>query len=117
VRPSERCLEAMALPVEIWSPDALAERVPFRRFKHGHFALFTSTGGVLFAERILKDLGRWLTREGVPLHPCTRVTGVDPDRAAVDIEGGRTDRGDVLVVHFRYHRASPEVKGGNRRRR
>jgi glycine/D-amino acid oxidase-like deaminating enzyme len=95
---SMRCLEAMALPVETWSPGVLAERLPFLRFEHARFALFTPTGGVLFAERILDDLGRWLTRHGVALHPHTRVAEIDVDRAAVRTADGSTDRGDALVI-------------------
>jgi len=98
VAASLRCLEAMALPAETWSPAALAERLPFLRFEHARFALFTPTGGVLFAERILEDLGRWLTEQGVAVHAQTRITGIDVDRAAVRTEDGRSDRGDALVI-------------------
>jgi glycine/D-amino acid oxidase-like deaminating enzyme len=98
VRASERCLRAMALPVEIWSPDALAARLPFLRFAGARFALFTPTGGVLFAERILLSLGQWLREQGVRLHANTPVTDVDTDRATVRTAGGRSDRGDALVV-------------------
>ena len=98
VRASERCLEAMALPVEIWSPGVLAARLPFVRFEGARFALFTPTGGVLFAERILEGLGRWLSEQGVQLHANTPVTEVDTERAAVRTADGRTDRGDALVV-------------------
>ena len=95
---SIRCLEAMGLPVETWSPHLLAERLPFLRFEHARFALFTPTGGVLFAKRILEDLGRWLTRHGVALHANVRITGIDPERAAVRTADGRTDRADALVI-------------------
>ncbi|MGH6900106.1 MAG: NAD(P)/FAD-dependent oxidoreductase [Geminicoccaceae bacterium] len=98
VRASERCLEAMALPVEIWSPEALAARLPFLTFEHASFALFTPTGGVLFARRILEDLDRWLRRHGVALNAHSRVTAIDPDRAAIRMADGRSDRGDALVV-------------------
>jgi glycine/D-amino acid oxidase-like deaminating enzyme len=98
VRASERCLEAMALPVEIWSPDVLAARLPLLRFEGARFALFTPTGGVLFAERILQGLGQWLREQGVQLHTDTPVREVDPDHAAVRTADGRTDRADALVV-------------------
>ena len=98
VRASERCLRDMALPVEIWAPDVLAARLPFLRFEDARFALFTPTGGVLFAERILHGLGRWLGEHGVQLHADTPVTAVDPDRAAVRLADGRTDGADALVV-------------------
>jgi glycine/D-amino acid oxidase-like deaminating enzyme len=98
VAQSIRCLEAMALPVEIWAPDTLAERLPFLRFEHARFALFTPTGGVLFAERILEDLGRWLAEQGVALHAHTRIAEIDPAHAAVRTADGRTERADALVI-------------------
>jgi glycine/D-amino acid oxidase-like deaminating enzyme len=98
VRASERCLQAMGLPVEIWSPDVLGARLPLLRFEGARFALFTPTGGVLFAERILLSLGEWLREQGVELHANTPVTDVDPDRATVRTAAGRTDRADALVV-------------------
>ena len=71
-RASQRCLEAMALPVEIWPPGELAARLPFLRFDGARFALFTPTGGVLFAERILEGLRRWLERQGAHSTPRCR---------------------------------------------
>jgi glycine/D-amino acid oxidase-like deaminating enzyme len=98
VRASERCLQAMALPVEIWSPDVLAARLPFLRFDGARFALFTPTGGVLFAERILEGLVRWLVARGVEVQAHTPVAEVDAERAVVRTADGRTDRADALVV-------------------
>jgi glycine/D-amino acid oxidase-like deaminating enzyme len=98
VRASERCLDAMGLPLEIWPPDVLAERLPFLRFAGAHFALFTPTGGVLFAERILRDLVTWLRAQGVRLHTGTAVSEVDLESATVRTAAGATDRADALVV-------------------
>ena len=95
---SVRGLEAMDLPAESWSPATLAERLPFLRFEHAGSAVFTPTGGVLFAARILEDLGRWLQRHDVPLHPHSRVVEVDFERAAIRVAKGGADRGDALVV-------------------
>lgn len=97
-RASERCLEAMALPVEIWAPGELAARLPFLRFDGARFALFTPTGGVLFAERILVGLRRWLERQGAELHPETAVTGLDTEQLSVRTADGHTDTGDALVI-------------------
>src|SRR5919106_156589 len=95
---SERSLHAMGLPVEIWSPHVLAARLPLLRFAGARFALFTPTGGVLFAERILQSLGQWLREQGVELHANMPVMDVDTDRAAVRTAAGRSDRADALVV-------------------
>ena len=51
------------------APDELAARLPFLRFEGACFALFTPTGGVLFAERILEGLRRWLMRRGARAAP------------------------------------------------
>jgi glycine/D-amino acid oxidase-like deaminating enzyme len=98
VRASERCLEAMGLPLETWPPGVLAERLPFLRFAGTHFALFTPTGGVLFAERILTDLARWLSEQAVEVQAGTPVTEVDTDHGALRTAAGATDRADALVV-------------------
>jgi glycine/D-amino acid oxidase-like deaminating enzyme len=98
VAASLRGLEAMALPAETWSPAALAERLPLLKFEHARFAVFTPTGGVLFAARILEDLGRWLRGQGVALQAHSRVTAIDLDRAAIGLADGHADRGDALVV-------------------
>jgi glycine/D-amino acid oxidase-like deaminating enzyme len=97
-RASERCLKAMALPVEIWRSDELVARLPFLRFEGASFALFTPTGGVLFAERILVGLRRLLERQGAEMHPETAVTDLDTERLAVRTADGRTDAGDALVI-------------------
>jgi glycine/D-amino acid oxidase-like deaminating enzyme len=95
---SRRCLETMALPVEIWAPGELAARMPFLRFAGARSALFTPTGGVLFAERILRSLGQWLRQQGVPLHANTPVADVDTERATMRTAAGVTDRADAMVV-------------------
>lgn len=98
VEASRACLEAMALPAETWTPRELAARLPFLRFEGARFALFSPTGGVLFAKRILEGLHRWLTGQGVPLHANLPVTEIDTERLVVSTADGRTERGDALVV-------------------
>ena len=80
---SQRCLEAMALPLEIWPPDELAARLPFLRFE---------------GARILEGLRRWLMRRGARLCSETAVTDVDTERLGVRTADGRTDAADALVV-------------------
>lgn len=60
--------------------------------------MFSSSGGVLFAERILRDLARHLTARGVALHIHEQVVRVDSARAAIVTADGREDRGDALIV-------------------
>jgi glycine/D-amino acid oxidase-like deaminating enzyme len=91
-------LEQLALPVERWTAADLARRLPFLDLGTPAFALFTPTGGVLLAERILQDLGRHLAAEGVALHARTPVAEVDPARALIRTVAGREDQADALVI-------------------
>jgi hypothetical protein len=50
--------------------------LPFLRLDGARFALFTPTGGVLFAARILEDLAGLLTRRGIALHDHTPVVEI-----------------------------------------
>jgi glycine/D-amino acid oxidase-like deaminating enzyme len=91
-------LEAQGLPYERWTPAELADRLPFVNLPSARFALFTPTGGVLLAARILEDLAHFLIGRGVALHGHTAVVEVDPVRAAIRTADGREDRADALVL-------------------
>jgi glycine/D-amino acid oxidase-like deaminating enzyme len=98
VRQSRACLADLAVPFEIWQPDQIAKRLPFLALGSARYALYTPSGGVLFAERILRDLAGHLRAKGADLHAATAVRDLDPARAAVRLEGGREDAADVLIV-------------------
>ena len=93
VEQSIACLQQMDLPVERWTAADLARRLPFLDLGTPRCALYTPTGGVLFAERILRDLAGLLAERGVALHSHTPVTELDPARAAIRTADGRADRG------------------------
>jgi glycine/D-amino acid oxidase-like deaminating enzyme len=88
----------MSLPVERWTAADLARRLPFLDLGTPRCVLYSPTGGVLFAERILKDLAGLLAERGVALHRDTPVSELDPARAAIRTADGRADRGDALVI-------------------
>ena len=98
VADSLRCLADLGVAFERWTPRDLARRLPFLDFAGARFALFSPSGGVLFAERILRDLARHLAARGVALHSHAPVRRVDRARAAIVTADGREDRGDALVV-------------------
>ena len=98
VERSFAALAAMELRAERWTAADLAARLPFLRFEGARFALFTPTGGVLFAERILRALADHLATRGVALHPHRAVREIDPVRAAIGLADGAGDRADALVV-------------------
>jgi glycine/D-amino acid oxidase-like deaminating enzyme len=80
VEQSIACLEQLGLPVERWTAADVAQRLPFLDLGTPRCALYTPTGGVLFAERILQDLVGLLSRRGVALH--RHVPVADLDRSA-----------------------------------
>jgi glycine/D-amino acid oxidase-like deaminating enzyme len=98
VETSVGTLEAERLPYERWTPAELAIHLPFLRLEAARFALFTPTGGVLFAARILERLAALLRSRGVALHARTPVVEVDPMRAAIRTADGREHRADALVI-------------------
>ncbi len=61
-------------------------------------ALASETGGTLFAGDIVAALADWLRARGAVLHAGAKVRDIDPARAAVTLEDGRTLSGDALVV-------------------
>ncbi len=91
-------LEELGLPYERWTPAELARRLPFLHLSSARFALFTPTGGILFAERILQDLADLLAGRGVALHRHVPVAEVDPVRAVIRTADGREERADALVI-------------------
>ena len=98
VRRSRDCLATMAVPFEVWQPDEIRRRLPFLDLSGAGWALFTPTGGVLLAERILADLRDHLRGRGVELHTSMPVRDLDPARARVRLADGREDAADLLLV-------------------
>jgi glycine/D-amino acid oxidase-like deaminating enzyme len=98
VEASVGSLEALCLPYERWTPAELAAHLPLLRLEGARFALFTPTGGVLFAAPILNELAAFLIRRGVALHADTPVVEIDLAGAAIRTADGREDRADALVI-------------------
>lgn len=99
-----------------WAADTArtlsAENIPFRRLRQAdiaqdypqlvadglHVALRLNTGGVLFADRIVADLARYLRGRGVILETFARVQDVDPEKGHIALAGGRNVGSDVVIV-------------------
>ncbi len=92
------CLRDMGIDVARLGPDEIARILPLLDVAPGSWALYTPSGGVLFAEAILRDLAVRLRTEGVPLHDHRPVRKLDPAQAKVTLESGDDDRGDGLIV-------------------
>lgn len=98
VTASEACLAGLDIPQQRLSPRALAERLPMLDLHGARFGLFTPSGGLLFAERILSGLARLVGARGGTVRTGVRVTEVDPEAATVRLGDGTTLAGDLLVV-------------------
>jgi glycine/D-amino acid oxidase-like deaminating enzyme len=98
VRHSYDCLRHMELPVEAWRPAQIADRLPVLDLSSVGWGLFSPTGGVLFADRILWDLARHLAARGVALQANIPVSDLDPARASIRTADGHSDAADALVV-------------------
>jgi glycine/D-amino acid oxidase-like deaminating enzyme len=76
----------------------LARRYPLIDADDVLWALHTPTGGVLFAERIVRDLAGHVRAAGHTIHERRRVAAIDTSGARVRLEDGTEDEGDALVV-------------------
>jgi glycine/D-amino acid oxidase-like deaminating enzyme len=95
---SQETLAHLGLDHETLDAKQLAELCPFMKVPAGAWGLYTESGGLLFASRIVDSLIRDLRRRGVSLRGETRVIGVDPAAGAVTLEDGQRERADAIVV-------------------
>ena len=76
----------------------LARRFPLVESGSVEGGYYLSSGGVLFAERIVAALARRLAGRGVEIRSRTQVTEIDPDRGFVTLADGTVVGADALVV-------------------
>lgn len=77
--------------------DEIRTRLPMIRPDGIEDAFEAAGAGMLFANRIVSDLARWLAEQGVELHPHTRVSEVDPEHGRLTADG-RVFEADFVVV-------------------
>lgn len=96
---SERAAELDRLNVShrLLSAEEVAARLPMLH-RDGVIDAFEAGGaGMLFADRIVTNLAKWVAAHGVELHPHSRVDDVDADAGSICANGIRHDA-DVVVV-------------------
>jgi glycine/D-amino acid oxidase-like deaminating enzyme len=76
----------------------MARTFPMVEERNVRFALHLDSGGVLFADRIVAALARWLAQKGRPVAASTPVREVDPARGRVVLATGGTVDADLLIV-------------------
>ncbi|MGC6370943.1 NAD(P)/FAD-dependent oxidoreductase [Pseudomonas sp. K2I15] len=60
--------------------------------------LYTTTGGVLFADRIVLGLAAWCREYGAALHANTAVLSVDIERGRVHVATGVLDADQIIIA-------------------
>jgi glycine/D-amino acid oxidase-like deaminating enzyme len=86
------------IPFARLATDEIARRWPMLALDGIEGGLHLTTGGVLFAGRIVELLAHHLGLRGVRLRANSRVASVDPDSATVEPLGEPPIRADVVVV-------------------
>lgn len=90
-------LDDMGIAHRLLTADDIATRLPMVR-PDGIVSAFEAEGaGMLFASRIVTDLARWVTENGVDLHPHTRIDDIDVDAGWLKAGGQRFDA-DIIVI-------------------
>ena len=85
-------------PYEVWDRAELGRRCPYLALVDEDWALFTTRGGALFADRIVTDLAGLLARRGVELRPHCRAAEIDAARATVVTAEGQRLTADAVIV-------------------
>ncbi len=91
-------LDRTGFTYELLEPREAADRYPFLDAATMRYAFFTSEGGVLFCQRIARDLRTWLLRHGADVREHTKVTAIDSDAGRVETAAGDGVDADRIVV-------------------
>jgi sarcosine oxidase len=83
---------------EVLDREAVEQACPQLSLPANNLGLLASTGGALFASRIVDDLACWISAKGVRKREHCKVVRVDPARGEVFLEDGSFVSGDLVVV-------------------
>lgn len=91
-------LDRTGFAYTLFSGTEAAERYPFLDAAAIRYAFFSAEGGVLFCQRIARDLRVWLAAHGAALLANTPVVSVDGEAAIVRTARGEAIDADRIVV-------------------
>ncbi len=91
-------LDRTGFAYELLGPREAADRYPFLDAGGMRYAFFTSEGGVLFCQRIARDLRAWLLKHGADLREHTKITTIEADASRVETASGDAIVADRIVV-------------------
>jgi len=95
---SAATLEQLRIPARRLSSGEVERIFPMLRADGIRIALYLETGGVLFAQRIVAGLARFLRARGVRIAPEMRVRSLDTATAAITLDDGKRVQGDCMIV-------------------
>lgn len=95
---SRLTLDRLGLDYETLDAKEIEARCPFLIPPPQALGLVSQRGGLLFAERIVDALLRYLQHRGVALRPETRVVSVDPAAGCLTLEDGSRETAEAVVV-------------------
>jgi glycine/D-amino acid oxidase-like deaminating enzyme len=95
---SRQTLDHLGLDYETLDHKQIEALCPFMKAPENAWGLYNTTGGLLFAARIVDALLRDLKRRGVTLRDHARVIGVDPAAGAVTLADGKREHAEAIVV-------------------
>jgi len=91
-------LDRTGFDYDLLEPKAAVERYPFLNAAGMRYAFYSAEGGVLFSQRIARDLRAWLLKHGATLCENTKATAIDTDAGRVISASGETVEADRVVV-------------------
>jgi glycine/D-amino acid oxidase-like deaminating enzyme len=95
---SAAALAAEGVKFRRLSADEMARDFPMVERRNVRFALHLDSGGVLFADRIVASLAKWMAGQGAPVVAKTPVRDIDPARGRATLADGTVVDADLLIV-------------------
>ena len=98
MKASQRALEATRTPFEVVDWQGIESYAPALAIRQDAWGLFTPKAGVLFADRIVTDLAKWLCRNGALLRAGCPVSSLDFTLGRLALEDGEEIEADRIIV-------------------
>lgn len=95
---TKHALQSTGTPFEVLSKKEAEKLAPQLELPSSAWGLFAPKAGVLFADKIVFALSRWLIAHGVKFHEHCKATEVDFERAVVRCKDGKELGADRLVI-------------------
>lgn len=98
MKASQHALEHTRTPFEVVDWRSIEGHAPALAPHQKAWGLYTPKAGVLFADRIVSDLAKWLSRNGALLRPDSAVSSLDVATGRIILADGEEIEADRIVV-------------------